>query len=130
MACHGIPDDRPLQDGDIINIDITVFLSGYHGDCSKTFMVGNVDERGQYLVQKTEECLMDCISLCKPEVEFNQIGNYIHSFCKKSGLNTVPAFIGHGIGSYFHGPPEILHFSMLSLLFRSYFYYIFVFFRK
>ncbi|KAM7354225.1 methionine aminopeptidase 1D, mitochondrial [Cochliomyia hominivorax] len=111
VACHGIPDDRPLQNGDIINIDITVFFNGYHGDCSKTFLVGEVDERGLYLVQKTEECLLDCISLCKPNVEFNNIGKYIHKFCKESGLNTIPAFIGHGIGSYFHGPPEILHFK-------------------
>ncbi|KAI8122893.1 mitochondrial, Methionine aminopeptidase 1D [Lucilia cuprina] len=111
VACHGIPDDRPLQDGDIINVDITVFYNGFHGDCSKTFLVGDVDERGLYLVQKTEECLLDCISLCKPNVEFNKIGNYVHHFCKKFGLNTIPAFIGHGIGSYFHGPPEILHFK-------------------
>ncbi|XP_065356646.1 methionine aminopeptidase 1D, mitochondrial [Calliphora vicina] len=111
VACHGIPDDRPLQDGDIINVDITVFLKGFHGDCSKTFIVGNVDERGHYLVKKTEECLLSCIRLCKPNVEFNNIGNFVHTFCKQSGLNTIPAFIGHGIGSYFHGPPEILHFK-------------------
>lgn len=111
VACHGIPDDRPLQDGDIVNVDVTVFLNGFHGDCSKTFLVGNVDERGIYLVKKTEECLLGCISLCKPNEDFNKIGNYVHAFCKEFGLNSIPAFIGHGIGSYFHGPPEILHFS-------------------
>ncbi|XP_005188974.3 methionine aminopeptidase 1D, mitochondrial [Musca domestica] len=111
VACHGIPDDRPLHDGDIINVDITVFLNGYHGDCSKTFMVGDVDERGRYLVEKTEECLHECIQLCRPQVEFKAIGNFIAKFCKQTGLNTIPAFIGHGIGSYFHGPPEILHFK-------------------
>lgn len=57
IACHGIPDDRPLMDGDIINIDITLFYNGFHGDCSKTFLVGNVDERGKYLVTATEEAL-------------------------------------------------------------------------
>lgn len=111
VACHGIPDDRPLQDGDIVNVDITVFLNGYHGDCSKTFSVGDVDERGLYLIKKTEQCLLECINLCRPDVEFNRIGNYIHAFCRKNELNSIPAFIGHGIGSYFHGPPEILHFK-------------------
>uniref|UniRef100_A0A1I8PHN9 Methionine aminopeptidase n=1 Tax=Stomoxys calcitrans TaxID=35570 RepID=A0A1I8PHN9_STOCA len=111
VACHGIPDDRPLQDGDIINVDITVYLNGYHGDCSKTFMVGEVDERGRYLVQKTEECLHECVALCRPDKEFKIIGNFIAKFCQQNGLNTIPAFIGHGIGSYFHGPPEILHFK-------------------
>ncbi|XP_075152831.1 methionine aminopeptidase 1D, mitochondrial [Haematobia irritans] len=111
VACHGIPDDRALQDGDIINVDITVYLNGHHGDCSKTFMVGDVDERGKYLIQKTEECLNECIALCRPGVDFKAIGNFIDKFCKQTGLNTIPAFIGHGIGSYFHGPPEILHFK-------------------
>lgn len=111
VACHGIPDDRQLENGDILNVDITVFFNGYHGDCSKTFMVGDVDERGRYLVQKTEECLNQCIELCQPNVEFKSIGNFIAKFCRQSGLNTIPAFIGHGIGSYFHGPPEILHFK-------------------
>lgn len=111
VACHGIPDDRPLQDGDIINVDITVYLEGYHGDCSKTFNVGNVDERGLFLVHKTEQCLYESINLCKPNVTFNSIGNFIDKFCREAGLNTIPAFIGHGIGSYFHGPPEILHYS-------------------
>ncbi|TMW44646.1 hypothetical protein DOY81_010275 [Sarcophaga bullata] len=111
VACHGIPDDRPLQDGDIINVDITVFFNGYHGDCSRTFVCGEVDDRGRYLIEKTEQCLMECISLCKPNVNFNAIGGHVDKFCKNVGLNTIPAFIGHGIGSYFHGPPEILHFK-------------------
>ncbi|KAL9923769.1 methionine aminopeptidase 1D, mitochondrial isoform 1-T1 [Glossina fuscipes fuscipes] len=111
VACHGIPDDRCLVDGDIVNVDISVYYGGYHGDCSKTFLVGNVDEEGCYLVKSTEECLNECISLCRPNVEFNAIGNYINKFCKEKGLNVIPAFIGHGIGTYFHGPPEILHFK-------------------
>ncbi|XP_072393777.1 methionine aminopeptidase 1D, mitochondrial isoform X3 [Diabrotica undecimpunctata] len=67
VACHGIPDDRPLEDGDIINVDITVYYNGYHGDCSKTFLVGNVDDEGKQLVEATELCLNEAISICKPE---------------------------------------------------------------
>lgn len=111
VACHGIPDDRPLQDGDIVNVDVTVYFNGHHGDCSKTFKVGNVDERGCYLVEKTEECLDECIRLCRPNVELKVIGNFITKFCRQHELDIIPAFIGHGIGSYFHGPPEILHFK-------------------
>ncbi|KAL5279062.1 METAP1D family protein [Megaselia abdita] len=111
VACHGIPDDRKLMDGDVINIDITVFLNGYHGDCSKTYLVGNVDERGRHLVKSNEECLNKAIGLCGPGVPLNLIGGFCESFAKLCKLKVIPAFIGHGIGSYFHGPPEILHFK-------------------
>ncbi|XP_033162156.1 methionine aminopeptidase 1D, chloroplastic/mitochondrial [Drosophila mauritiana] len=110
IACHGIPDDRQLADGDIINIDVTVFLNGYHGDCSETFRVGDVDERGGFLVEATKSCLDQCISLCGPGVEFNEIGKFIDRYCDEHDLASIAAFIGHGIGSYFHGPPEILHY--------------------
>ncbi|XP_055851578.1 methionine aminopeptidase 1D, mitochondrial [Episyrphus balteatus] len=111
VACHGIPDNRPLMDGDIVNVDITTYYNGYHGDCSKTFMVGDVDERGRYLVESTQECLMESIKLCSPGKPFNTIGKFISTFVKKKNLGLIPAFIGHGIGSYFHGPPEILHYK-------------------
>nr|CAD7424215.1 unnamed protein product [Timema monikensis] len=75
VACHGIPDDRPLEDGDIINIDVTVYLNGFHGDCSSTFLVGNVDEKGRKLVQVTEECLYRAIEHCKPGRFFNSLDN-------------------------------------------------------
>lgn len=110
VACHGIPDDRKLLNGDIINIDITLFYKYYHGDCSKTFLVGNVDEIGKYLVKSTEECLYGAIQQCGPEKEFCNIGQFIDSFAIEHKLTIVPVFIGHGIGSYFHGPPEILHY--------------------
>ncbi|XP_017042922.1 methionine aminopeptidase 1D, mitochondrial [Drosophila ficusphila] len=110
IACHGIPDDRQLANGDIINIDVTVFLNGYHGDCSETFQVGDVDERGSFLVEATRSCLEQSITLCGPGVEFNEIGKFIENYCDKNGLESIAAFIGHGIGSYFHGPPEIYHY--------------------
>ncbi|XP_055377087.1 uncharacterized protein LOC129609192 [Condylostylus longicornis] len=111
VACHGIPDDRKLCNGDIINIDITVFYNGFHGDCSKTFLVGDVDERGKFLVKSTKECLYGAINICAPGVSYNKIGKYIQRFADSRNLKSIPAFIGHGIGSYFHGPPEILHYD-------------------
>ncbi|TDG47311.1 hypothetical protein AWZ03_006304 [Drosophila navojoa] len=111
VACHGIPDDRPLFDGDIINIDVTVYQNGYHGDCSETFLIGDVDERGRFLVNCTRECLNKCIELCGPGVPFKEIGKYIQRYCEEHQLESVSAFIGHGIGSYFHGPPEIYHYD-------------------
>ncbi|ENN78234.1 hypothetical protein HUJ04_004394 [Dendroctonus ponderosae] len=110
VACHGIPDDRPLEDGDIINVDITVFLNGYHGDCSKTFLVGDVDEEGRRLVAAAEACLQNAISLCKPGKPFRDIGGVIEETAAAFNFRVIPAFLGHGIGHYFHGPPEIFHF--------------------
>ncbi|XP_068626347.1 methionine aminopeptidase 1D, mitochondrial [Battus philenor] len=109
VAVHGIPDLRELKDGDIINVDITVFFKQYHGDCSKTFLVGNVDDKGQQLVGITEECLDIAIKCCGPDVPFCHIGSVIYRHAKKNGLTVLPAFLGHGIGEYFHGPPEIYH---------------------
>jgi len=109
VACHGIPDNRPLEDGDIINVDITVFYKGYHGDCSKTFLVGTVDDQGKLLVEATEVCLEEGIKMCKPGVHFRDIGYGIEKKATELGYTVIPAFLGHGIGSYFHGPPEIFH---------------------
>ncbi|XP_049302029.1 methionine aminopeptidase 1D, mitochondrial isoform X6 [Bactrocera dorsalis] len=110
VACHGIPNERQLVDGDIINVDITVYLNGCHGDCSKTFLVGNVDDLGVYLVKSAEECVQHCINICKPGTPFNAIGRYITDFCNIKKLNVIPAFAGHGLGKSFHEPPEILHY--------------------
>lgn len=111
IACHGIPDDRPLENGDIINVDITVYLNHFHGDCSKTFFVGDVDERGQYLVHHNEQALAKAIEICRPGQPFNAIGKAISKYAKEVDLRIVPAFIGHGIGTFFHGPPEVFHFA-------------------
>ncbi|KAJ8979106.1 hypothetical protein NQ317_014118 [Molorchus minor] len=202
IACHGIPDDRPLADGDIINVDVTgfptsaqypngsgrvgprhkvaslpaasaqppvinnrykvkgmcrirlnlkckrtlftiwanssratemsiedlkynlgekgqgegtlgdsVFFNGYHGDCSTTFLVGNVDDKGKNLVKATEICLYEAINICKPGQYFAAIGRCIEDTASKLEYQVIPAFIGHGIGHYFHGPPDIYHIS-------------------
>lgn len=109
VACHGIPDSRKLKDGDIINVDITVFFKGFHGDCSKTFLVGNVDEMGRNLVKVAEECRDVGIAICGPDKMFKSIGGAVENHAVDLGYKVSPTFCGHGIGSYFHGPPDIFH---------------------
>ncbi|XP_006220544.2 LOW QUALITY PROTEIN: methionine aminopeptidase 1D, mitochondrial [Vicugna pacos] len=109
VLCHGIPDSRPLQDGDIINIDVTVYYNGYHGDTSETFLVGNVDECGKKLVEVARKCRDEAIAACRAGAPFSIIGNTISHITQQNGLQVCPHFVGHGIGSYFHGHPEIWH---------------------
>ncbi|KAH0953155.1 hypothetical protein HN011_006826 [Eciton burchellii] len=111
VACHGIPDSRPLQEGDILNVDVTVYLNGYHGDCSAMFEVGEVDPEGKRLITVTELCLKSAIEICKPNEYFCNIGNVIEETANKHNFNVIPIFVGHGIGTYFHGAPDILHFA-------------------
>lgn len=108
--CHGIPDSRPLQDGDIINIDVTVYLNGYHGDTSKTFLCGNVDNAAKKLVKITEECMYKAISVCKAGVSFNKIGSKIDRHAEKFGYTVDRRFVGHGVGKIFHSEPVIFHY--------------------
>ncbi|KAK4753199.1 hypothetical protein SAY87_021997 [Trapa incisa] len=108
--CHGIPDSRPLEDGDIINIDVTVYLNGYHGDTSATFFCGEVDKEAKKLVQVTKECLDKAISICAPGVELKKIGRTIHDHADKHRYGVVRQFVGHGVGRVFHADPVVLHF--------------------
>ncbi|KAK4399913.1 Methionine aminopeptidase 1B, chloroplastic [Sesamum angolense] len=107
--CHGIPDSRQLQDGDIINIDVTVYLNGYHGDTSKTFLCGNVNRALQRLVKVTEECMYKGIAVCKDGALFRKIGKRISEHAEKFGFGVVDRFVGHGIGTIFHSEPLIYH---------------------
>ncbi|KAM4551286.1 methionine aminopeptidase 1D, mitochondrial [Odontesthes bonariensis] len=109
VVCHGIPDSRKLEDGDIINIDVTVYLDGYHGDTSETFAIGQVDEVGLRLVETARRCRDEAIAVCKPGAQLCVIGNTISEIAQANGFQVCPYFIGHGIGSYFHGHPEIWH---------------------
>ncbi|OBZ70305.1 Methionine aminopeptidase 1B, chloroplastic [Grifola frondosa] len=113
VITHGIPDElspiRPLQDGDIVNIDITIFLDGFHGDNSRTFLVGDVDTKGRELVQITENALEAGIAACGPGHPFRFIGKAIHELIHGWGFSISPQFTGHGIGEDFHRPPWILH---------------------
>ncbi|MBN3300248.1 MAP12 aminopeptidase, partial [Amia calva] len=115
VVCHGIPDSRPIQDGDIINIDVTVYLNGYHGDTSETFLVGAVDERGRVLVEAARRCRDHAIAACQPGAPLCIIGNTISQIAYSFGLQVCPYFIGHGIGSFFHGHPEIWHHGKMKL---------------
>jgi len=111
VLVHGIPDDRPLLGSDIINIDVSVYVDGYHGDCSKTVAVSakEVDKAGNALIQHTLECLNLGIDVCQPGRSFNEIGNVIEKYAKKKGYTVNSEFCGHGIGQEFHEPPFIEH---------------------
>ncbi|KAL9968461.1 hypothetical protein ACROYT_G026838 [Oculina patagonica] len=109
VAVHGIPDSRPLQDGDIISVDVSVYIGGVHGDMCETYLVGSVDKQGQRLLESSQRCLDAAINICKPGIRFSWIGNTIEFMARKDGFTVCPNLAGHGIGSIFHCPPEILH---------------------
>jgi len=111
IIAHGIPDDRPLEDGDLVNVDVTVFLNGYHGDTSQTFLVGDVDEPGRELVQITNQALEQAISsyTCGPGKPFKDIGKAIHNLLRDIDYSVSSQITGHGIGTVFHSKPWILH---------------------
>ncbi|XAR65395.1 Methionyl aminopeptidase [Bertholletia excelsa] len=107
--CHGIPDSRQLQDGDIINIDVTVYLNGYHGDTSKTFLCGNVSDSIKRLVKVTEDCMYKGIAVCKDGALFRKIGKRISERAERFSYGIVDRFVGHGVGTVFHSEPIIYH---------------------
>jgi len=111
VICHGIPDDRPLEDGDIVNIDITVFIGGVHGDTNATYLCGNVDEESRLLVERTHEAMMRGIRAAKPGREINVIGRVIQSYAKRFDYGVVRDFTGHGIGTAFHSGLVIPHYD-------------------
>ncbi|MCB5993144.1 type I methionyl aminopeptidase [Janibacter melonis] len=102
VVCHGIPDDRPLQDGDVVNIDITAYLDGVHGDTDATYLVGEVDEESRLLVERTHEAMMRGIRAAVPGRQVNIIGRVIEKYAARFGYGVVRDFTGHGIGSAFH----------------------------
>ncbi len=110
VICHGIPDDRPLADGDIVNIDVSMFKDGVHGDCSATFLVGDVAESARRLVTVTEDCMYLAIKTVRPGSKLNEIGRVIQEHAEKHGFSVVEAFVGHGIGENFHMEPSVLHY--------------------
>jgi len=107
--CHGIPDDTVIQDGDIINVDVTVYLNGYHGDTSRTIMVGNVTEEVRRLVETTERALDAAIAVCKPGTPVRKIGATIHNIADEAKFGVVDKFVGHGVGKLFHSGPTVRH---------------------
>lgn len=111
VICHGIPDSTVLQDGDIINIDITAFIGGVHGDNNATFLVGDVDEESRLLVERTENSLKRAIKAVMPGREINVIGRTIESYAKRFGYGVVRDFTGHGVGEAFHSGLIIPHYD-------------------
>lgn len=111
VICHGIPDQRPLEDGDILNIDISCYYKGFHGDTNGTYLVGNVDDVGKKLVQITRECLEKAIAMVKPNVRYRDFGKVIEEHATNNGFSVVRTFVGHGINQLFHGSPNIHHYA-------------------
>lgn len=110
--CHGIPNDKPLKNGDIVNVDITVYKNGFHGDTSRTFLVGDkVSPHAKRLVQITYECMWLGIMQVKPGNYLGDIGHAIQTHAEKNAYSVVEEFCGHGIGRTFHAEPQVLHYG-------------------
>lgn len=110
VICHGIPDARPLRDGDIVNIDVTLYREGVHGDTNATWCVGTVDPLSRKLVDVTRQCLERAIAVVAPGRAFNEIGRAIQEHAESNGFSVVRAFIGHGVGETFHSDLSVLHY--------------------
>jgi len=111
VICHGIPDDTVVGDGDIVNIDITAFIDGVHGDTNATFLAGDVDEESRLLVERTHESMMRGIRAVKPGRPLNAVGRVIESYAKRFGYGVVRDFTGHGIGTTFHSGLVVPHYD-------------------
>jgi len=111
VVCHGIPDSTVLQDGDIVNIDITAYIDGVHGDTNATFAVGTVDEESALLIERTRESLARAIKAVKPGREINVIGRVIEKYAQRFGYGVVRDYTGHGVGETFHTGLVIPHYD-------------------
>lgn len=111
VICHGIPDLRPLADGDICNIDVTVYHRGFHGDLNETFLVGNVSPEAKKLVKVTSECLTRAINIVRPGEKYREVGNVIQKHAQMHGFSVVRSYCGHGIHRLFHTAPSIPHYA-------------------
>ncbi len=111
VICHGIPGERLLKEGDIVNVDITSVLNGYYADANKTFFVGTPGEKAQKIVRITKECLKIGMSIVKPGNTTGDIGWAIQNYAEAQGCSVVREFVGHGVGFEFHEPPQIMHYG-------------------
>lgn len=111
VICHGIPDDKPLKQGDCLNIDVTVIKDGFHGDTSKMFFVGEANIQAERLAKVTQECLYRAIKLIKPGCRLGDIGEVIQKYAESHSYSVVRDFCGHGIGEGFHEEPQIVHYG-------------------
>ena len=111
VVCHGIPSDRILDDGDILNIDVTAIVEDYHGDTSRMFCIGKTSVKANNLINATYEAMMKAINILKPGVKLGDIGHQIQSYVEEKGFSVVRDFCGHGVSTKFHEPPNILHYG-------------------
>ena len=111
VVCHGMPDDKPLRDGDIVNIDVTFLLDGWHGDSSRMYPVGNIKRAAERLMEVTYECLMRDIGAVRPGARTGAIGEAIQNHAEAERCTVVRDFCGHGVGRLFHDAPNILHYG-------------------
>lgn len=111
IICHGIPDTTVIEDGDIVNIDVTAYKNGVHGDTNATFLAGDVAEEHRLLVERTKEATMRGIKAAKPGRQINVVGRVIESYAKRFGYNVVRDFTGHGVGPTFHNGLVVLHYD-------------------
>lgn len=111
VVCHGIPGDKSLKDGDILNIDVTVILDGWFGDTSRMYVAGKPSLKAQRLLQVTHDALMKGIEAVRPGATFGDIGAAIQAYAEERRMSVVRDFCGHGIGRVFHSPPNVLHFG-------------------
>jgi methionyl aminopeptidase len=110
VICHGIPDDRPLEEGDLVNVDVTAFIDGVHGDCSATYFAGEGDPESVRLVEVTRQCRDLGIAAVRPGRPISDVGRAIEAHAKGHGYGVVRTFVGHGIGEQFHLPPNVPHY--------------------
>ena len=111
VICHGIPSDRILEEGDILNIDVTAIVDGYHGDTSRMFGVEKISVKAKNLIDTTFNSMMNAIKILKPGIKLGDIGYEIQSYVEEKGYTVVRDFCGHGISNTFHEPPNILHYG-------------------
>ena len=111
VICHGVPSDRTLEEGDILNIDVTAIVNDYYGDTSRMFAVGEISVKAKNLIHSTYESMMNAIKILKPGSKLGDIGYEIQSYVEEKGFSVVRDFCGHGISNTFHEPPNILHYG-------------------
>ena len=111
VVCHGIPSEKILKEGDIVNVDVTAFKDGWHGDTSRTFEVGEISIKAKKLVDTTYESMMKAIEILKEDVKLGDIGSTIQKYVEAQGFSVVQDFCGHGIGETFHKEPNVLHYG-------------------
>ena len=111
IVCHGIPSDKVLKDGDIVNVDVTALKDGWHGDTSRTFEIGEVSIKAKKLVKVTYEAMMKAIKIVKEDIHLGDIGATIQKHVEAEGFSVVQDFCGHGIGEVFHKEPNVLHYG-------------------